>query len=93
VGIRGDNGSVNEREREKFWGQAIRNLRIAWDRVTRRYNEARREPRFRIGDTVVYRRHVLSSREKGISQKFELRWSRPMVIVKYLAPNVVLLAL
>jgi transposase InsO family protein len=57
------NGSVNEREREKFWGQAIWNLRIAQDRVTRKYNEARRDPRFRIGDTVVYRRHVLSSRE------------------------------
>jgi hypothetical protein len=47
----------------------------------------------RPGGSLVYRRHVLSSREKGISHKFELRWSRPMVIVKYLAPNVVLLAL
>jgi hypothetical protein len=40
----------------------------------------------------VYRRHTLSSKVKGVSQKMELRWSKPVVIVRFLKPNVVELA-
>ena len=31
-------------------------------------------------------------KRKGVSQKLELKWSKPMVIVKFLRPNVVQLA-
>ena len=35
----------------------------------------------------------MSSKGKGISQKVELKWSVPMVIVRFLKPNVVQLAM
>ena len=35
---------------------------------------------------------TLSSKGKVVSQKLELKWSKPMVIVKFLKPSVVQLA-
>jgi negative regulator of sigma E activity len=35
---------------------------------------------------------TLSSKGKRVSQKLELKWSKPMVMVKFLKPNVVQLA-
>ena len=60
--------------------------------MARRYNAVRRATPFKEGDVVVYRVKFLSSKGKGISAKLELRWSKPMVITKFLKPNVVLLA-
>ena len=80
-------------EKEKgFWIEAIRNLRKTKDQVARRYNAMRKATLFKEGDVVVYRVKVLSSKGKGISAKLELMWSKPMVIVKFLKPNVVVLA-
>jgi hypothetical protein len=58
--------------------------------VARKYNAVRATP-FKEGGIVVYRVKVLSSKGKGVSAKLELRWSKPMVISKFLNPNVVLL--
>ena len=41
---------------------------------------------------MVHRVKALSSKGKGISAKLELRCSKPMVIAKFLKPNVVQLA-
>jgi transposase InsO family protein len=87
------NGLKDESERVQFWRKALRNLKQAKDRVAKRYNQGRREPTFKVGDTVIYRRQVMSSKARGISQKLTLRWSKPMVIVKYTAPSVVQLAM
>jgi hypothetical protein len=74
-----------------FWTEAIRSLRKARDQVARRYNAVRRATPFKVGD-VVYRVKVLSSKGKGVSAKLELRWSKPMVITRFLKSNVVQLA-
>jgi len=80
-------------EKEKgFWTDAIRNLRKARDQVARRYNAVRRVTPFKVGDVVVHRVKILSSKGKGVSAKLELRWSKPMVIAKFLKSNVVQLA-
>jgi len=86
------NSASDEEERTKFWTQAIRNLNVSRDRVARRFNVGRQEGKFKVGDTVVYQRNVLSTKGKGVSQKLELKWSKPVVIVKVLGPNTVLLA-
>jgi len=80
-----------EREKE-IWAEAIRNLWKARDQLARRYNDVRRTTRFKVGDVVVHLVKVLSSTGKGISAKLELRWSKPMVIAKFLKTNVVQLA-
>ena len=82
-----------EKERTKFWTEAIRNLRMAKNRVARRFNIGRKEAQYKVGDIVLCQRKVLSSKGKGISQKLELKWSVPMVIVRFLKPNVVQLAM
>jgi hypothetical protein len=41
---------------------------------------------------LVCQMKTLSSKGKGMSQKLELKWSKPMVIVKFSKPNVVQLA-
>jgi hypothetical protein len=85
------NSSHNEQTRREFWTKAIRNLQKAKDRVAKRYNQTRKESRFKVDDIVCWRQ-VLSSKAKGVSQKLELRWSKPLVIVKFLGQNVVQLA-
>ena len=80
--------STCEKERTKFWTEAIRNLRMAKNRVAKRFNVGRKETQYKVGDTVLCQRKVLSSKGKGISQKFEFKWSVPMVIVRFLEPNV-----
>jgi hypothetical protein len=83
----------SEKERTKFWTEAIRNLRMAKNRVAKRFNIGRKEAQYKVGDTVLCQRKVLSSKGRGISQKLELKWSVPMVIVRFLKPNVVQLAM
>ena len=57
--------------------------------MARMYNAVRRAPPFKEGD-IVYRVNILNLKWKGISPKF--MWSNPMVVAKFLKPNVVLLA-
>jgi hypothetical protein len=84
---------ASEEERTKFWTEAIRNLRMAKNRVAERYNVGRKETPYKVGDLVLCQRKVLSSKGKGISQKLELKWSAPMVIERFLKPTVVQLAM
>jgi hypothetical protein len=61
--------------------------------VAKRFNVGRKEAQYKVGDTVLCQRKVLSSKGKGISQKLELKWSVTMEIVRVLKPNVVQLAM
>jgi len=83
------NVSQELKKGEDFWAEAIRNLRKARDQVARRYNAGRRATPFKVGDVVVYQVRVLSSKGKGVSAKLGLKWSKPMIITKFLKSNVV----
>ena len=65
---------------------------MARNRVAKRFDVGMKEARYKVGDTVVCQMRTLSSKGKGVSQKLELKWSKPMVIVKFLRPNFVQLA-
>jgi hypothetical protein len=52
--------SNNLEKGKDFWAEAIKNLRKERDQVTRRYNAARKEIPFKVGDTVVYRVRCLA---------------------------------
>ena len=67
-------------------------MNIARHRVARRFDVGRKEARYKVGDTVVCEMRTLSSKGKCVSQKLELKWSKPMVNVKFLKPSVVQLA-
>ena len=82
----------SEEERTKFWTEAIRNLNKVRNRVAKRFDRGRKEAQYKVGDTVVCQMKTLSSKCKGVSQKLELKCSKPMVIVKFLKPSVVRLA-
>ena len=72
-------------EKEKgFSSEAIRNLRKTRDQVARRYNAVRKTKPFKVGDVVVHQLKVLSSKGIRVSAKLELRWSKQMVIAKFL---------
>jgi hypothetical protein len=86
------NVTQNLKKGKNFWTEAIRNLRKARDQVAHRYNAGRKATPFKVGDIVVYRVKVLSSKGKGVSAKLGLKWSKPMVIAKFLKPNIVQLA-
>jgi hypothetical protein len=86
------NGVNAEKERMDFCTRSVENLRRATDHVARRYNATTRETPFKVGDTVVYKLKVLSSKTKGVSAKLGIKWSKPMVIAKFLKHNVVQLA-
>jgi len=77
---------------QSFWTQAYKNLMQAGKKVAQRYDVNRKPHQFQIGDTVVYRLNLASSKAQNISAKLLLRWSKPMVIAKIVRPNVVLLA-
>ena len=77
---------------QSFWTQTYKNLMQARKKVARRYDVNRKPHQFQVGDTVVYRMNLASSKAQNISAKLLLRWSKPMVIAKIVRPNVVLLA-
>jgi hypothetical protein len=77
---------------EEYWGKALGNLKKARDRVARRYNAMRREAPFQVGDLVLVRRHPQSSKVHRKSTKIDLKWSDPMLVVKYLTDVTVQLA-
>jgi hypothetical protein len=64
--------------------QAYRNLRLARNKVARRYNEKRTPHSFKVGDQVLYTENVVSSKALNVSGKKQLRWSAPCVIAKVL---------
>jgi hypothetical protein len=80
------------RSNQLFWTQAFENLKQARDRVAERYNQLRKEHKFKLGDYVMFRKHLISSKALNVSSKLMLRWSDPVVIAKIVRPNVVLLA-
>jgi hypothetical protein len=60
--------------------------------VAEKYNRQRREHRFKVGDRVMFRRNLISSKPLNVASKLMLRWSQLVVIAKFVRPNVVLLA-
>jgi hypothetical protein len=77
---------------EEFWKTALSNLRKARDRVARRYYMGRRQAEFRVGDLVLVRLHLLSSRSQQHSAKLDYRCSVPLKIARFVSPVTVLLA-
>jgi len=41
---------------QSFWTQAYHNLRLARNRVAKRYNRDRKEHQFKAGDSVMYKK-------------------------------------
>jgi hypothetical protein len=74
-----------------FWTQAYENLKRARSKFARRHNASRRPHQYRVGDTVVFRVHTVSSKARNITAKLLLRWSKPVVVAKIVGPNTVLL--
>jgi hypothetical protein len=77
---------------EKFWEKALSNLRAARLKSARRFNADRNPHSFKCGDKVVYKLNLMSSKVKRTSAKMLLKWSKPVVTVRFLTPNVVQLA-
>jgi len=75
-----------------FWAQAYANLRAARARVARRYDANRTPHKYKLGDLVMYKRNLVSSKARNVSGKLLMRWSDPVVVAKYVGPNSVLLA-
>jgi len=86
-----NNGDVDGTN-QSFWTRIYRNLKLASKRVARRYNQNRKPHQYRVGETVRYQLKLSSSKARNVSAKLLVRWSEPMVIVKIVRPNVVLLA-
>ena len=76
------NGESGVSSGQSFWAQAYDNLRIARNKVADRYNLGRRPHQFKVGDTVMYKKNLVSSKAQNISQKLLLRWSEPLVVAK-----------
>jgi glutamine cyclotransferase len=65
---------------------------MARDKVARRYNEKWTPHSFKVGDKVLYRKNVVSSKALNVSGKMQLKWSAPCVIAKVVNKNNILLA-
>jgi hypothetical protein len=79
-------------EGEAFWTKAYRNLKLASKKVARRHDSNRKPRQYNVGDTVMYRLNLVSSKARNISAKLLLRWSKPVNVARIERPNVVLLA-
>jgi len=82
-----------------WWGRRPREVLQAGhsklkarERVAWRYNAPRKDNYFKVGDMVVHKLHVLSSKRKRISSKMKPRCSGPVTIASFLRPNDVQLA-
>ena len=77
---------------QTFWTQAYSNLKAARDRVAHRYNENRKPHQYKVGDLVMFKRNLVSSKAQKVTGKLSMRWSQPVVIAKFSGVNNVLLA-
>ena len=77
---------------QSFWTQAYENLKRPRSKFALSYDANRKPHQYSVGDTVVYRLYVVSSKAQNISAKLAMRWSRPVLIAKVVGPNSVLLA-
>jgi hypothetical protein len=75
-----------------FWAQAYANLRRARNKVAKRYDRGRKPHEYRVGDIVMYKMRLASSKANKVTAKLLLRWSKPVVIAKIVRPSVMLLA-
>lgn len=66
-------------------------MKQARNKVAKRYDVDRNPHEYQVGDTVVCRIRLASSKANNISAKFLLRWSKPVTIAKIVRLNVVLL--
>jgi hypothetical protein len=83
---------VKGKANQAFWTQACRNLKLASKKVARRYDSNRKSHQCNVGDIVMYRLNLVSSKARNISAKLLLRWSKPVIVARIVRPNVVLLA-
>lgn len=77
---------------QSFWTQAYSNLKAARDKVARRYNANRKPHEYKVGDLVMFRKNLVSLKAHNVTSKLLMRWSDPVVIVKFVSTNNVLLA-
>jgi hypothetical protein len=75
-----------------FWAQAYINLKAARNKVADRYNSTRTEHQYKVGDWVLYRKNLTSSKAQSETAKLMLQWSEPVIIARITAPNNVELA-
>jgi hypothetical protein len=87
-----ENTPDDEAQQRLFWKEAYQHLVWAKKKVAQRYNLQRNPHQYQVGDTVMYRLNLTSSEVQNISAKLLLKWSRPVVIAKFVHPNIVLLA-
>jgi hypothetical protein len=78
-------------DNQVFWEQALQNLKSARNKVARRYDVNRLPSPYQVGDMVVYRLRLDSSKVAQLSAKFQLKWSKPVIIARMVRPNVALL--
>ena len=76
---------------QSFWARAYQNLRSARRKVAQRLNDGREPHQFKVGNTVMYRKHLVSSKGQNVTSKLLLRLSEPLLLAK-IANNNVLLA-
>jgi hypothetical protein len=76
----------------EFWEAAFANLKTAYASVAARYDVGRRWEEFRVGDLVLVRIYPLSYKSRQRSAKVYLKWSVPLIIVRFVSPVTVLLA-
>ena len=75
----------------RFWKDVYISLKKASRRVAQRYNQGLKVHNFRVGDTVIYRLTLISSKARDRSAKIMLRLSKPCTMAEEIRPNLVLL--
>jgi hypothetical protein len=75
-----------------FWAKAYSNLLQAKERIALRYNLDRMPHQYCIGDAVMYRLHLVSSKVHNVMATLLLKWLPPLTVAKFVRPNVVLSA-
>ena len=72
---------------QSFWTQAYINLKAARDRVARRYNVNRKAHRYKVGDMVIFKKNLISSKAQKVTGKLLMRWLEPVIIAKFVSTN------
>jgi len=75
----------------RFWKDVYISLKKANRQVAQRYNQGLKVHNFRVGDTVIYRLTLISSKARDRSAKIMLRLSKPCTMAEEIRPNLVLL--
>jgi len=63
-----------------------KNISQAQSMYKKYYDKKRSDPEYKVGDSILLKNRILSSKEDAVMQKLSPKWKGPFKVVKFISP-------